>query len=36
MSNTNINVIKKLELTRVKKYQRYVGQVKMELDWLYD
>lgn len=32
MSNANIDAAKKLRLTRVKKYQKYPGQVKMELN----
>lgn len=36
MINTNLVIARKLELTSIKKDQRYVGQVKIELDWLYD
>ena len=32
MSNININVVQKLELTRVKKYWKHAGQVETELD----
>lgn len=36
MSNMDMNVARKLGLTRVKKYWRCAGQVEIELNWLYD
>ncbi len=36
MSNSNLDVVKELELTGIKKYWRCAGQVEMGLDWLYD
>ena len=36
MSNTNLDIAKKLRLTSIKKYWRYTGQVKIELDWLHN
>ena len=36
ISNTDMNVAKKLGLTGVKKYWKRASQVEMELDWLYD
>ena len=36
MSNANLDVVKELELTGIKKYWRRAGQVEIELDWLYD
>lgn len=35
-SKTDIEAAKKQRLTEVKNYQRCAGQIKMELDWLYD
>ena len=32
MSNVDIDIAKKLGLTGVKKYWKYIGQVKIELD----
>lgn len=36
MSDANIDETKKLELTSIKKYQIYTGQVEMKLEQLYD
>ena len=36
MSNVDLDTIKKLGLTSNKKYWRYIRQVEIELDWLYD
>lgn len=36
MSNSDLDVAKKLGLTGVKIYWRRAGQVKIELNWLYD
>lgn len=36
MSNADLDVVKKLGLTSIKKYWRRVGQIKIEFDWLYD
>ena len=36
MSNSDMDVAKKLRLTGSKKYWRRVGQVEMELDLLHD
>lgn len=36
ISNVDINTIKRLGLTKVKKYLKYTDQVEMELDYLYD
>lgn len=36
MSNANLNIAKKLELTNIKKYWKYAGQVEIELNWLYN
>ena len=36
MSNIDLDTTKELGLTDIKKYLRYAGQVKIELDWLYD
>ncbi len=36
MSHADLDVAKKLGLTDIKNYQRYAGQVEMELDWLHD
>lgn len=32
MCNFDINIAKKLELIGVKKYQKYIGQVEIELN----
>lgn len=36
MKNIDLDTIKELKLTGIKKYQRRAGQVKIKLDWLYD
>ena len=36
MSNIDLDVTKKLGLSGIKKYWRYVSQVEIELNWLYD
>ena len=36
MSDVNLDIAKKLELTGIKKYWRYTGQVEIKLDWLHD
>ena len=36
MSNVDIDIVKKLEQTGVKKYWRRTSQVKIKLDWLHD
>ena len=36
MSNFDMDTIKKLGQTSIKKYWRRVAQVEIELDWLYD
>ena len=36
MSNADLDVVKELELTDIKKYWKRADQVEMELDWLYD
>ena len=36
VSNTNLDTIKKSRLTSIKKYQKYAGQIKIKLDWLYN
>lgn len=35
MSNTDFDIAKKLELTKVKKYWQHASQIEIELDWLY-
>lgn len=35
MSNADLNVAKKLELTGVNQNWRYISQVEIDLDWLY-
>ena len=32
MNDTNLNTVKKQELIGIKKYERYAGQVEIELD----
>lgn len=36
MSNSDMNVTKKLKLIEIKKYERRTDQIEMELDWLYN
>lgn len=36
LSNCNLNIVKNLELTGIKKYCNYTFQVEMELDWSYN
>ena len=36
MSNANIDAVKELGLTGIKKYQRRAGQVEIEFDWLHN
>ncbi len=36
MSNADLDIVKELRLTGIKKYWKHANQVEMELDWLYD
>ena len=36
MNKADIDKAKKLEQTGIKKYWRYINQVEIELNWLYD
>lgn len=36
MSNVDLDAAKKQRLTSIKKYWKCTGQIKLELDYLYD
>ncbi len=36
MSDADLDIVKELGLTNIKKYWRRTGQVEMEIDWLYN
>ena len=36
MSDANLDIAKKLELTGIKKYWRRISQVEIKLDWLHN
>lgn len=36
INNIDLDIVKKLGLIRIMKYQRCIGQVEIKLDWLYD
>lgn len=36
MNNADIDVVKKLRLTEIKKYWKCAGQIEIKLNWLYD
>lgn len=36
MNNSDLDVTKKQRLIGIKKYQRYVGQIEIKFDQLYD
>ncbi len=36
MNNVDLDIVKELRLTSIKKYKRHAGQVEIELDWLHN
>ena len=36
MSDLDLNAVKKLRLSDIKKYWRHAGQVEIKLDWLHN